>query len=226
MAGVATKDLAAYFEEAKRWDQDRLRSAERSKRLAWIVAAGSGALAIAAVSAVALLAPLKTVEPFVVRVNQTTGAVDVMTGLSGKADVTYDEAVTKFFLGQYVRSREGYLLPAAEEGFRFVSLLSTADEQQRWATHFRGSNPESPQVVYGPGGVAEVTIRNIGFINDEVATVRFARTVRTPTQTATVGAIATINFRYTKAPMNESDRLLNPLGFQVVTYRADPEVPE
>lgn len=226
MSGVTVKDLRGYFEEAKRWDQDRLRSAERSRRLAWAVAGIAGGLAIAAVGAVAMLAPLKTVEPFVVRVNETTGAVDVMTGLSGQENVTYDEAVTKYFLGQYVRSREGYLPAAAEENFRFVSLLSVPEEQQRWAAFFRGSNPESPQVVYGQGAVAEVTVRNVSFINDKVANVRFTRTVRTPTQTTSASAIATVSFRYTKAPMDESDRLLNPLGFQVVTYRADPEVPE
>ena len=36
--------------------------------------------------------------------------------------------------------------------------------------------------------------------------------------------IATIAFTYTRAPMSEPDRLRNPLGFQVTSYRADPEV--
>jgi type IV secretion system protein VirB8 len=36
--------------------------------------------------------------------------------------------------------------------------------------------------------------------------------------------IATIAFAYTKAPMAEADRLRNPLGFQVISYRSDPEV--
>ena len=31
-------------------------------------------------------------------------------------------------------------------------------------------------------------------------------------------------FTYTRAPMSEPDRLRNPLGFQVTSYRADPEV--
>ena len=35
--------------------------------------------------------------------------------------------------------------------------------------------------------------------------------------------VATVSFAYSKAPMLESDRLKNPLGFQVATYRADPE---
>src|SRR5690349_7419990 len=102
MTGVAANDLEGYFQEARSWDQDRLAAAERSKRLAWTVAGGASVLAVAAVSAVVALAPLKSVEPFVVRVDRTTGGVDVMTGLKGRGDLTYDEAVSKYFLGQYV----------------------------------------------------------------------------------------------------------------------------
>ena len=35
--------------------------------------------------------------------------------------------------------------------------------------------------------------------------------------------VAILSFRYTDAPMSVSDRLTNPLGFQVTRYRKDPE---
>lgn len=225
MTGVPSNELRRYFEEARRWDQDRLASARRSRRLAWAVAAGAGVLALAAVGAVALLAPLKTVEPFVVRVDRATGAVDVMRGLSADdGPVRYEEAVSKYFLAQYVRNREGYLDPAAEEAFRLVSLLSAPAEQRRWADLYRGSNPASPQNLYGPDAEALVAVRAISFIAEDVANVRFRRTVRRGQQTLETDWIATIAFTYTRAPMREADRLSNPLGFQVVSYRADPEV--
>ena len=34
---------------------------------------------------------------------------------------------------------------------------------------------------------------------------------------------AIMTFRYTTAPEHEKDRNINPLGFQVVNYRSDPE---
>ena len=224
MTGVPADDLKGYFEEARRWDQDRVQAANRSKKLAWTVAAIASGLAVASIAAVAALAPLKTVEPFVVRVNQTTGAVDVMTGLKGSRDVTYDEAVSKFFLGQYVRAREGFLPPAAEENFKFVSIMSTPEEQQRWADFYRSTNAGSPQATLGPDGVATVAIRNIAFINDKVANVRFTKTVRKAQEVQSSDWIATLTFTYTTAPMLESDRLRNPLGFQIQNYRADPEI--
>lgn len=224
MTGVPSPDLKAYFAEARSWDQDRLRAAQRSRRLAWTAAAAASLLALAAVAAVAALAPLKTVEPYLVRVDRATGAVEVMTGLRGGKDLTYEEAVTKSFLATYVRSREAWLPGAAEANFRQVSIMSTPDEQQRWAAAFRPSNPASPQIAYGPAAEAQVSVRAISFVSPKVANVRFHRTVRQGGQVTESDWIATAAFGYAKAPMAEADRLRNPLGFQVSSYRADPEV--
>lgn len=225
MTGVPTPELKRYFTEARRWDQDRLASALRSRRFAWIAAGAASALAVSATVAVALLTPLKTTEPFVIRVDQSTGAVDVVQGLSSESGpARYDEAVSKYFLAQYVRAREGYLDPAAEDAFRLVSIQSGASEQRRWADFYRGTNPQSPQNLYGPDGEAVIAIRAISFVNEDVANVRFHRTVRQAQQVVESDWIATIAFSYTRAPMTEADRLRNPLGFQVVSYRADPEV--
>jgi len=223
VTGVPPSDLKAYFAEARTWDHDRLAAAQRSRRLAWGVAALTGVLACAAVGSVAVLTPLKTIEPYVVRVDRTTGAVEVLRGLSAPGPVAYEEAVTKSFLATYVRAREGWLPQAAEANFRQVSIMSTPEEQQRWGLAFRPSNPGSPQVAYGSGADVQVTVRAVSFVSDGVANVRFHRTIRRSGQTDESDWIATIAFAYTKAPMGESDRLRNPLGFQVSSYRADPE---
>ena len=78
MSGVPSSELKRYFTEARRWDQDRLASALRSRRLAWSAAAVATGLAGIATGAVAMLTPLKSTEPFVIRVDRTTGAVDVV----------------------------------------------------------------------------------------------------------------------------------------------------
>jgi type IV secretion system protein VirB8 len=222
--GISASDLKAYFAEARAWDHDRLAAAQRSRRLAWGVAGVAGAIAVAAVACVAVLTPLKTVEPYVVRVDRTTGAVEVLRGLATSTPVTYEEAVTKSFLATYVRAREGWLPQAAEANFRQVSIMSTPEEQQRWAVAFRPTTATSPQVIYGPAADAQVAIRAITFVAPGVANVRFHRTVHRGAQVEESDGIATAAFAYTKAPMGESDRLRNPLGFQVSSYRADPEV--
>ncbi len=119
---VTTDNLKSYFEKARRFDQDRMIQVERSNRLAWSIAIASGIVAGISILAVASLAPLKTVEPFVVRVDNSTGIVDVVSALSATAG-TYDEAVTKYFAAKYVRGREGYVWSEAQENFRTIALL-------------------------------------------------------------------------------------------------------
>lgn len=102
---VSADELKTYFEKARRFDQDRVIQVERSARIAWSVAIVAGILAGASIFAVAALTPLKTIEPFVVRVDNSTGIVDVVSALTSTAG-TYDEAVTKYFAAKYVRARK------------------------------------------------------------------------------------------------------------------------
>src|SRR5262249_54372862 len=79
--------LDGYFEEAASWDADRIQQGRRSLRLALGVA-GAGWLAVLLLAgALILLMPLKRVEPFVVRVDNATGVVDVVPVYSGHAGI-------------------------------------------------------------------------------------------------------------------------------------------
>jgi len=220
---VETESLKSYFEKARRFDQDRLIHAERSTRIAWSIAIGASILAAAAIFAIAALTPLKSVEPFVIRVDKSTGIVDVVSALK-PAPATYDEAVTKYFAAKYVRAREGYITSEAREDFRTVELLSTDAEQKRFADFYRGSNPNSPQNVYGRDATSRIEIVSISMINPHVVSVRYIRTVIRREEAQATHWVATLTFSYVSAPMSTNDRLVNPLGFLVSDYRADPEV--
>lgn len=222
MTGVKSDGLKQYFQEAASWDRDRMKSALLSRNLAWTVAAVAGGIAVCGVVAVAMLAPLKSVEPFVIRVNETTGAVDIVTALTGSDEITYNEAVSKYFIGQYVRAREGYNPAAAKENFDQVAVMSTPTLQTAWTTYYSRTNPDSPQNLYALSAAA-VDIRAISFVNERVANVRYRLTVTTAKAAVAQDHIATVTFGYSKAPLSESDRLRNPLGFQVSAYRSDPE---
>ncbi|AIK43755.1 virB8 family protein [Brucella anthropi] len=219
---VTTDNLKSYFEKARRFDQDRMIEVERSNRLAWSIAIAAGIVAGISILAVASLAPLKTVEPFVVRVDNSTGIVDVVSALSATAG-TYDEAVTKYFASKYVRGREGYVWSEAQENFRTIALLSTQAEQARFAATYRGSNPQSPQHVYGRSATVRINIVSIALINQNVVSVRYIRSLTRGEEVRTTHFVATLTYSYANAPMSSTDRLVNPLGFAVSEYRADPE---
>ena len=67
-------EVAEYFEAARGWDLDRAQAAERSAKRAWLIAGVATLLTVLALVAVAGLTPMKTVEPFVIRVDNSTGS--------------------------------------------------------------------------------------------------------------------------------------------------------
>ena len=223
-SGVPSSDLLQYFKDARSWDADNALKARRAQRLAYSVAGGAIALAVSAV-AFHVAAPLRTVEPYVIRVDRSLGAVDVVNVVNDTAQITSDEAVGKYFLSQYVRSRESWVRPAADELYRAAAVLSVPQEQQRLAIERRPETPTAPVNIYTNGETVGVRIRNVSFINPRVAQVRYIKLIQRGTAPQEASDwIATVNFRYSDKPATEADRLYNPLGFQVVSYRADPEV--
>jgi type IV secretion system protein VirB8 len=226
MAGGVTdgQDLKAYFAEAASWDHDRLIAANRSKRLAWTIAAIASGLAITGIAAVAMLTPLKTVAPYVIMVDKATGASEITSSMTGDKQITYNEAVAKYFLADYVRNREGWIPQARQEFFDGVLAMSSRDEQARWTAFYNKDNPKSPQSVFTDLDTVFVAIKSVTFVSKNVAQVRFTKTLQRGTSSTDTPAIATITYDTTDTPTTEQQRFKNPLGLEVQSYRADLEV--
>jgi len=218
------QDLKAYFAEAASWDHDRLIAANRSKRLAWTIAAIASGLAITGVAAVAMLTPLKTVAPYVIMVDKATGASEITSSMTGDKQITYNEAVAKYFLADYVRNREGWIPQARQEFFDGVLAMSSRDEQARWTAFYSKDNPKSPQSVFTDLDTVFVAIKSVTFVSQNVAQVRFTKTLQRGTSATDTPAIATITYDTTDTPTTEQQRFKNPLGLEVQSYRADLEV--
>ena len=98
--------LDAYLKEAVSWDADRIRRIHASETRAWWVAGASLLVTLALAASLWALMPLKRVEPFVIRVDNATGVVDVVPAYDGQAEP--NEAVHRYFLGHYVRLHERF----------------------------------------------------------------------------------------------------------------------
>lgn len=195
-----------------------------SRRSAWRVAFGALLVALAEAVALAVLAPLKTVEPVVITVDRTTGEVGRPVRVREVAEYTPEEAVAKSFLHRFVLRREGFLRTQAEADFLYVSLFLTHELKERWAAHYRPENPESP-LNYPPGTEVLVDISSISFLQKDVALVRFSRRLVAPPAPERVEWwTATIVHSFHPAQMQEADLWRNPLGMLVSAYRRDPEV--
>ena len=217
-------DLEQYLEESRGLERDYLEELVRSRRAAWRVAAGAAVLVAAALTAVVALVPLKRVEAFVLRVDNATGAVDLVTTLrDGQA--SYGEVVDRYFLNKYVLARESYDYETLQTAYDTTALMSSGEVQREYAALFDGPKARDKvlanrvRIVVKVRSIAPGTTRN-------TAVVRFAtRATRADgTSEPEESLVATIGLRYVGGAMREQDRLVNPLGFQVTSYRTDPEI--
>lgn len=222
-------EVAAYFEAAQGWDLDRSRAAERSAQRAWFVAATATLLTVLALVAVAGLTPMKSVEPFVIRVDGSTGIVDVVPVLTGDADVP--EAVTRYFVTQYVQMRERYVPALAESDYELVGAYHSSQMNQAWAAAWNRNNPESPLNRHADGSTVHVQVMAVSFLapasgRSDLAQVRFFTERQQGGQglAQVTHYVATLQYAYGEPSQDDRLRAANPLGFKVVEYRREPEV--
>jgi type IV secretion system protein VirB8 len=222
--------LATYLEEAASWDADRAAQSQRSARLAWVIASVSLLAALCAMGAVMMLTPLKSVEPFVIRVDNTTGLVDVVPIYTGTAGL--QETVTRYLLWHYVFVCERFNFATAESDYQECGAFNSAALNQQWARAWAVSNPQSPLNLYKDGTVVRARVVAITFLprangTQDLAQVRYVTT----RQTADGGEeqpahwVATVQYTYAKPPSDLTARQWNPLGLRILDFRREPETP-
>jgi type IV secretion system protein VirB8 len=220
--------VADYLEEARGWDLERGHAAARSAQRAWRVAGCACLVALAAVVAVAGLTPFKTIEPFIVRVDNTTGVVDLLPRYEGDAE--WPEAVTRYLLTQYVTVRERFVMALAEADYEQAGAYHSATMNQSWAALWDRSNAESPLNRHLDGSSVRVQIKAVSFLSranqvKDLAQLRFLRATELNGGAERVAHyIATVQYAYGKPSSDERQRALNPLGFKVLEYRVEPEL--
>ena len=216
----------AYLEAAKGWETDEIMRSRNSERRAWWVAGIAIFLAICGVLAVVLLTPLKTVEPFVVRVDKNTGATDIVTRLDENT-VTFNEAIDKYFLARYLSYCESYSQVTAFTDWQACSMMSSPAISKAFFETINPKNPKSPTAVYGAKGHVAINVESIAFLNNHgMAQVRFVRHEYTSPDSPPMDSewLATVVYQYLNPPVDERSRLINPVGFQVAEFRIDPVV--
>lgn len=199
---------------------------EQSNKRAWLIAFVSVGVAILSIVAVLLLTPLKTVEPYVIRVDNTTGMVDILTILN-EEKISSIEALDKHFVAQYIKAREGYYYDMLNQDYIFVQLLSTPETAESYREIYTGDNARDTRL----GNATQVEVQIISIVLGESAGAKTA-TARINLKTTNKNSkaenmatkVITLTYTYQTAQVDEENRLLNPLGFKVSNYRVDEEV--
>ncbi|MBI1302057.1 MAG: type VI secretion protein [Alphaproteobacteria bacterium] len=214
-----------YFKYAKTWDQEIVASALQSRNRAWIVATTCLILSLLCITALLLLLPLKTFEPYVVAVDRHTGYLEVVRGLKSST-LSEDQAITESNLVKYVSLREQYNPAILKNNYDEVVMMSGDQALKEFRELWAANNPDNPSVKLGTKSAIEIKIKSVSFISDRIASVRFLKEKTTPKGKKESHWNAVIEFHYAQKPTKMRERLSNPLGFQVTNYRINPEALE
>ncbi|HEY4214962.1 MAG TPA: type IV secretion system protein [Steroidobacteraceae bacterium] len=226
---TSDRALGEYFREAASWDHDKAAATGRSARIAWRVAAAGWLCAIGSSLALAFAMPLKRVEAFVIRVDNSTGVVDVVPEYDGTARPA--EVVTRYFLTHYVTVCERFDFPTAESDYAECGAFNTSQRNQLWYALWNPANPASPLNVHKDGSTVRVEVASVSFFKRSNSVADLAQVRYLKAERAGAGGeerfshwTATIQYTYAAPAKDPRTRRWNPLGFRVLDFTAEPEV--
>lgn len=209
--------------------------ARRSERRAWRVAAVASMLALLLGAGYLRVMPLKERVPFLVMADASSGNATVarLDEDFRHRSVSASEAIARANVAGFISLRESYDVAMMNlRDWRAVHAMSAPEVGKGYAALHAANNADSPFNTWGRSRAIRVRILSIQLLDGPDgapggATVRFQRSVYDKASGATRpldSRIATLGFTYNLAlRMDEPDRLENPLGFQVTSYRVDTD---
>lgn len=213
-----------YFSEANDWESTVRGAEKRSNRLAWRISTICMILVALLIVAFTALLPLKESIPYVIYVDKTTGVPDIVSVLNME-EVQYEEVRDKYFLAQYTKARETYDGYTIQKDYDLVNLMSSALVAKEYQALFEGSTARD--VIYGNSVKISIEVLSVVPNAKGIGTVRFIRRQKRVDESGSGQVtkwVATIGYEYQPtSKLLESSRLQNPFGFQVVSFRIDPE---
>ena len=207
--------------------------ARRSERRAWRVATAALAMSLVLLGGYFYLLPLKEKVPYLVMADAFTGTSTVarLTGDFNHNNITTSDAVNRSNIAHFVLARESYDYALIRlRDWTTVYTMASPDVAAAYTRLHSSQNPDSPYNLYGKAKSIRVAILSIQLLGGERgmaqgATIRFQRSLydhANATSQPLDSKIATLQFAYKSAlAMDEKDRIENPLGFQVSSYRVD-----
>ncbi|WP_423227805.1 virB8 family protein [Pseudomonas viridiflava] len=218
------------YTHAARWFESNVASeANKKTRRAYMLVGFMGVITFMSVLAVLLLTPLKTVEPYLLRVDKNSAYLDVVAPTS--ATISTEQLDDEFWLGAYVKFRENYNFSDNNAFYSMVELMSYEETFKEYK-NFQLSSKGYMNVL-GNNRQIRTEINNIIFLKREegsgTAQVRMTKTVldrngMPDPQIKPAIWVSTMSYDYKNPAKKRGDLWLNPKGFGVRSYTPAQEV--
>jgi type IV secretion system protein VirB8 len=210
--------------------------ARRGERRAWYLAFAATAMALILAGGYFYMLPLKQKVPYLVMADAYTGTATVarLDGDFAMRGITTREAVNRSNVAHFVLARESYDQALVNlRDWKTVQTMASGGVKAEYMAMFSSTNPDSWVKQYGPYQSIRIKLLSIQLVGGargktpRGATVRFQRSLFNKSNGATRtldNKIATIEFTYKQnLEMDDQNRIENPLGFWVTSYRVDDD---
>jgi type IV secretion system protein VirB8 len=225
-AAKAKRIPQTFIQAAEDFETFKIDELKKSRKTAWMVAGISTVIAVIAVLGITIALITQPVpEPVVLKLDNATGDVTMLRSVRDHHD-SFNEVVNKYWVGNFVRTCERYEWFSISTDFAACELFSAANVFREYANRVQAS--DAPINVLKDRGRIEIKVTSIVMLSPNNAQVRFTSQQlnaagENPMNQPLQRWIATISFHYQTTRMTEQQRLINPLGFMVLSYRVDPE---
>jgi type IV secretion system protein VirB8 len=216
-----------HYGRAIGWEDSIASLQALSEKRAWRIVGILAVCVVAEAAAIAMMMPLKENTPYVWMVDRETGRPDLMTAVDTQK-ISFSDANDKYWLSQYVQARETYDWYTIQKDYDTVGLLSSTEVGAAYAKLFEGDNAIDKR----NGSAIRETVKILSVVPNgkNIGTVRFLKTSQRVADAGSQGTsqvwVATIGYEFKPGTYGrESTKLINPFGFRVTSYRADPELP-
>lgn len=224
--GKISAEARRLLDSSRAIEESRMEDNNKKMKLAFKIAGVFAVIAVAQAIAIASLAPMKTVVPYVLKVDNDTGHTSIERRFDPVEDST--QKMERFFLRLYVTSRESYDWYSVQSDFDLVKAMSSSAVYSRYSSLLRSE--QGPLNVLGDNTRAVVDVKGVTFLgksnSQKTVQIRFMKSFESmeggpvPSRNESEW-LATINFDYSDSKMNEKEKNLNPLNLRVTSYRLD-----
>jgi type IV secretion system protein VirB8 len=160
----------------------------------------------------------KSLEPYVVEIEEKTGIATVVDTVSVKK-YTDDKITKEYFINQFITSLKSYNTKTYNADREMVRLLSSADSKV-FDEYKSAMNPNK----LGARSNITVKIKSIIFTSDNNAQIRTLQSGSADGESITKHEMIEISFDFfPEMNLSYRERMINPFGFQVLQYSSIEE---
>ncbi|MBN8512495.1 MAG: virB8 family protein [Rickettsiales bacterium] len=207
--------------QLRNWYEERYENITVQRNLLFVLLLILLVLSIVSVGVIAYVINTKKFDPFVIQIDDTTGIAKIVNPISSTV-LSGNEALAQYFIKKYIIARETYNpVDFTTEARKVVRLLSSNSIYWDYRGYIKNEAVD-PSVKYGQKNTTYLVVKSWSKLSDNKYIMRFSIN-ETAGAMKVFNKIAVVEFKYLPMELTESDKDVNPVGFQVTGYRVDDD---